>query len=226
MKTLSSFHLGTSIVAATVASIALAAAPAQAALLNLARGDTLKITGQATLSPDFFVQSDIIGFTSAQVASASTGGFKTNYFDGPATLTEISNIEITQVGGEFSFNYTGQAENPFLKFSDGVEFVVNNPFDFFRIGTGTQGVALTLDEFSGNFLNVDGAVVLAEGTFQATPSDTGVSYSMTLLVKDAQYEDVQNAPEPLTTLGTALAFGFGGLFHRQRSGKGKNQKQV
>jgi hypothetical protein len=221
MKTLSSFHVGTSIVAATVASIALASAPAQAALLNLARGDTLKITGQATLSSDFFVQSDIIEFTSAQVASASTGGFKTNYFDGSETLTEISNIEITQVGGEFSLDYTGQAENPFLKFSDGVEFVVKNPFDFFRIGTGNQGVALTLNEFSGTFRNISGAVVVAQGDFQATPSGTGVSYSMDLVVTD-----VKDVPEPLTTLGTGLALGFGGLLHRQRSGKGKNQKQV
>ncbi len=223
MKTLSSFHLGTSIVAATVASIALSSAPAQAAVLDLANGDTLKITGQATFSPDPFVPFDNIDFTTAQVESDSTGGFFKNYVAGGASISAISDINITQFGSAFSTHYEGVATNPLLKFSDGVQFRVNNPFDFVRVGTGVSGVALTFDRFSGTFTNASGAVI-ADGDFQAKLLDNNGSYSMTLVVKGA--EDVQDVPEPLTTLGTGLALGFGALLHRQRSGKGKNQKQA
>jgi hypothetical protein len=217
MKTSSYFGLGSSLIAATVATVALSSAPAQAAVLNLQAGDTLNITGQADFSLVPFIAFDNIDFTTANVESDSTGGFFTNYVAGGATISAISDIDITQVGGSSSINYEGVATNPLIAFSDGVKFVANNPFDVVRQANGSNGVLLNFDPFWGSFTNASGAV-LGDGLFSAQQFlGTDGAYSMTIKAKDV--------PEPLTTLGAGLALGFGGLFQRQRSGKGKNRQQ-
>jgi hypothetical protein len=216
MKTSSYFGLGTSVVAATLATVALSSAPAQAAVLNLNPGDTLNIAGQVDFKLDPFIASDNLDFTSADVLSDSTGGFFSNYVGSNETIM-IGDIQLTQVGGPSSINYKGVATDPLLKFSDGVKFFANNPFDVVRQANGTSGVALTFDPFWGRFENASGAV-LGNGLFTAQQFlGTDGAYSMTIQAA---------VPEPLTTLGTGLALGFGGLFKRQRSGKGKNQKQA
>lgn len=216
MKTLSSLGLGTSLIAATVtAATVVAVAPAQAGVLTLGAGDILNITGQSTfdLTPNIPFQT--IDFLTGQVESDSTGGFYTNYVAGDATLKTISDIDITRIAGPL---YSGVATNPLLKFSDGVKFVANNPFNVTRVAYGEFGVALNFTPFSGTFVNADG-VTVAQGLFSAQQFFNGDgSYSMTIKTKDV--------PEPLTLMGSGLALGFGGLFQRKNASKRKNQKSA
>ena len=208
MFNLKSAALGAAFIG-TAATMTLTAASAQA--LTLGVGDTLNITGQADFLLDPFIASDDIDFTTGQVESDSTGGFFTAYVAGSATLDAVSDIEITQVGGSFSTDYTGVATNPLLSFSDGVTFVANNPFDVTRVANGNFGVSLTFDPFSGTFVNASGATI-AEGLFSVQQFlGTDGSYSMTL----------KTVPEPLTMLGAGTAIAFGGAFKRKLGKKDK-----
>ena len=216
MKTLSNLNLGTSLIAATLtAATVVAVAPAQAAVLNLSDGDILNISGQSTFPLDADLANLTLDFLQSSVGTNSTGGFFQNYVVGGETLDFVSDIDLTRVGGAGSTLYEAIATNPLLTFSDGVQFVANNPFEVVRSATGNNGVALTFNPFSGEFVNAQGATV-AQGLFTAQQFfDADGSYSMTI--------SAEEVPEPLTTLGTGLALGFGGLFQRKNSRKRKNQ---
>lgn len=205
----------------TATTMAFTATSAQA--LTLGVGDTLNITGQADFLLDPFIASDNIDFTTGQVESDSTGGFFTQYVAGSAGLSAVSDISITQVGGPFSTEYAGTATNPLLAFSDGVQFVANNPFDVTRVASGTFGVTLTFDPFSGTFINASGAVV-AEGLFSAQQFlGTDGSYSMTLKTVPQPTFSQQTVPEPLTMLGAGTAIAFGGAFKRKLGKQDKKE---
>ena len=216
MKTLTNLNLGTSLIAATLTAATLVAvAPAQAVVLNLGAGDVLNITGTSTFPLDADLPNLTIDFLEGDVENNSTGGFFQNYVVGGETLDFVSDIDLTRVGGPGSTLYASIATNPFLTFSDGVKFVADNPFNVVLSASGNSGVALTFNEFSGEFVNAEGTT-LAKGLFTAQQFfDGDGSYSMTI--------STQEIPEPLSTVGTGLAVGFCGFFKRKNSRKRKNQ---
>ncbi len=193
----------------TAATMTLTAASAQALTIGL--GDILNITGQATFSLDPTVTEDTVDFTTGQVETDSTGGFYSKYVVGGFGLLDggVSDIDLTLESG---ITYTGYATNPLLAFDDDVRFFANNPFEVTRFVTGTSGVTLTFEPFSGTFTNASGAVI-GEGLFTAQQFlGADGSYSMT----------IEAVPEPLTMLGAGAAIAFGGAFKR-KLGK-KNEK--
>ena len=212
MKTLTNLNLGTSLIVATVTAATVAVAPAQAAVIGV--GDVLNISGQSTFPLDADLANLTLDFLTGDVGDNSTGGFFQSYVVGGETLDFVSDIDLTRVGGPNSTLYQGVATNPLLTFSDGVQFVADNPFEVVRSATGNNGVALTFNPFSGEFVNAQGAT-LAKGLFSAQQFfNADGSYSMTISAE---------VPEPLTTMGTGLALAFGGLFQRKNSRKRKHQ---
>jgi hypothetical protein len=220
MKTLSYFGLGTSLVAATVtAATVVAVAPAQAAMLS----------GSVTLEGEAMIPggganppTTTLKFEDAKLPVSTSGDFDQVLYPNDGSIRPMfEELELTHDSG--NIYKTGDVTS-FIDFGmqDINGTMAQLTFDLFDSKVTRQWFAdtnqlyVTIDGARGQF--VFGGETLATGFFSASrsggPNDS--SYQVTL----------QTVPEPLTTLGAGLALGFGGLFQRQRSGKGKNRKQA
>jgi hypothetical protein len=194
---------------ATVASVMMASAPAQAIVIG-----TVQITGDAIYVDNPAGQDDFldlsgfgISFTSPVTAGVLTG------LNGP--LASIANINLGDVSvvPNTTYNAISTLANPFVAFSDAnsTTFSLQNPFlvNLAFLSDGSIGAAI--QPFTGTFSSSGGYSGPARAVFTAQEfaAGGGGSYSMT----------IQAVPEPLTILGTGLALGFGGLFKSKSSKK-------
>ena len=228
MKTLTSLNLGTSLVAATVtAATVIAVAPAQAAVLN----GSLALTG-------FFEDAGIDAtngaftwtFGNNNTVLSSTGDFANLDISTQPTISDL-NFSNCDSNGFLSTCDTDRV-TPFIQFgeqtlttTDG-EITADLSFNLdagqaVQIGTNSSGIIFL--ETEAGIPGLTGAFVF-NGETLATGNLTGnldvVSKEYTLSLSTKQ------VPEPLTTLGTGLALGFGGLFQRKNASKRKNKKQA
>ena len=218
MKTLSSLGLGTSLIAATVtAATVVAVAPAQAAGL---KGD-LNLSGNITITND----GDNFSWAfSENVVNINTLDFGGLSFPTDGSLPSIANLDFTCTPVPFSA-LDSCSTDPVTAFITFGEQTINGVTDnltfnldatqYVHFTAGNTGSTAAFPQITGSFM-FDGST-LAEGTLFGSYSGSNSRYDINLSAE---------VPEPLTTLGTGLALGFGGLFQRKHSSKRKNKKQA
>jgi hypothetical protein len=219
MKTLSSFGLGSSVIAATItAATVVAIAPAQAAMLS----GSVSLDGDAIIPDDGLTPATTtLVFEPAKLPIGTSGDFDQVLYPNDGSIRPMfEELELTHDSG--NIYKTGNVTS-FINFGEQTinGYTGNLTFDLFDSEvtrnrfSESQQIYVTIDGAKGQFVFND--ETLATGFFSASRSGgtDDSSYQVTL----------KAVPEPLTTLGTGLALGFGGLFQRQRSGKGKNRKQ-
>jgi len=211
MKTLKSLGLGTSLIAATVtAATVVVVAPAQAAGLK----------GSLGLSGNITITNDGDNFTwefSENVVNDNTLDFAGLSFPTDGSLPNIANLDFTCVGILCSTDpvtaFITFGEQTINGVTDNLTFNLDAS-QYLHFGSGKTASTVAFPLITGNFM-FNGST-LAEGTLGGSYSGSGSTYHMNFSTP---------VPEPLTTLGTGLALGFGGLFQRKNSRR-KNKKQA
>lgn len=176
-------------------------APAQAASIN----GILNISGSGLFvnGPEITPSAtDTIKFdpTDSRVTNSSTGtfaGYKgQNVLISDIALALKSFTPIGTTGSEAK--YSGTASNAFIKFSDGLEFNIDNPFDVTKTSINKTAIGV-IQQFTGTFVKKGSA--LGDGVITLNQFRKDGSFSMTL--------DAKDVPEPLTILGSITALGMG-----------------
>ncbi|MBW4562832.1 MAG: PEP-CTERM sorting domain-containing protein [Mojavia pulchra JT2-VF2] len=152
--------------------------------------------------------------------TASSTGFFASY---TGQIVSISDIDLTLNGtptttatGSIA-NYIGSATNPFIKFSDGLIFDIQNPLNVIKTSltsTSTKSAYGVLPSFTGYFRKGDS--VLGEGLLTVNQIKQNGSFSLT----------AEAVPEPLTILGSATALGLGAALKKKYAKKQNKEKAV
>ncbi|BAY22539.1 hypothetical protein NIES2100_23020 [Calothrix sp. NIES-2100] len=192
-------------------------APAQAASIN----GILNISGAGSFvnGPEKTpLANDTIKFdpTDSKVTNSSTGTFA-SYIGQNVIISDIAlalkSFTSTSTGSEA--NYSGTASNAFLKFSDGLVFNVNNPFDVTKKSINKTAIGV-IEQFTGTF--VKNGSVKGDGVITLNQFRKNGSFSMTL--------DAQEVPEPLTILGSITALGMGAALRKKQAAQKLAKQKV
>jgi hypothetical protein len=185
---------------ATVASVMMASAPAQALVLG-----TIQVTGDAAYVNDPSDINDVLDMSGFNIAFSGSGVLAGLNGLTAAPLADINLGNVNGVSGIYSSTVT----NPLVTFADTTTFSLKTPFNVQMVFLPGGGFGAGIEPFVGTFSG-PGYSGPARGVFTAQKlSAAGGSYSMT----------IEAVPEPLTILGTGLALGFGGLFKSKSSKK-------
>ncbi|MBD2339474.1 PEP-CTERM sorting domain-containing protein [Calothrix sp. FACHB-156] len=150
--------------------------------------------------------------TDSRVTNSSNGMFA-GYVGQNVTISDIALklISFTPLGNGSIATYSGQAQNPFIKFADGLIFNIDNPFDVTKTSSGKFASGI-MPRFTGSF--VKGNSLLGEGLLTVNQIKSDGSFSMT----------AEAVPEPFTILGSVTALGMGVALKKKQIQKLKKEK--
>ncbi|BAY89616.1 MULTISPECIES: PEP-CTERM sorting domain-containing protein [unclassified Tolypothrix] len=158
--------------------------------------------------------TDTIKFdaTDATVKKSSNGMFA-GYIGQNVTISDIALklISYTSSGDGSVANYSGQANNPFIQFADGLIFNISNPFEVTKTSSGTFAFGI-MPKFTGSF--VKDKTFLGNGLLTVNQIQSDGSFSMT----------AEAVPEPFTILGSVTALGMGVVLKKKQIQKLKKEK--
>lgn len=207
-------------VALASSTLALGSALAISSSIYSAQAATLgaiNITGAATIgnlddeSPD----NDFVSF-SEPFTTVSSEGVLSNL-----TASSISTINLERTGtgvealGTISTSYSANTSSPFITFTDGSTFVVNNSSTLairdFTSSDDVNIVGYTFPDLQGSFINSAGKYT-SQGVLTANQiSGTGVNGSFSFTLSAVEFGGPHSVPEPTTT-SALVALGMGAFF--------------